>query len=867
MSGAEVPPSAGSGAPANENALAAGTRLAEFEILGVVGVGGFAIVYRARDTSLHRTVAIKEYLPSALAYRKDDQTIAPRSMQHFDTFSAALRSFIQEARLLAQFEHPALVRVHRFWEANGTAYMAMPLYEGRTLRDILKADPGFAREATLKAVVAPLLDAVALLHEQHCFHRDISPDNVIIQANGLPVLLDFGAARRIIGDMTQALTVVLKPGYAPIEQYVEDGGLVQGPWTDVYGLAALLYVAIAGKPPPPAVARAYKDALVPLASQAPPGYSLEFLRGIDAGLAVRPEDRPASIAEFRRALGLGGDAGVAGPTGAAGVAGSAAGGLTPVPWTQTPVPEAAVSSLPPLRAATTDASSATAPAASPAVSAPAVPPPPAGTGSGGRAASAGMSTGKSAPGGNVAASASPPQQRARWLLPIVGVAVVAVAIVAGVSFYDGGAPRDPAKARSAGPDTTTTGTSSPTTAGTSSTPGSTATGSAGGATGDADATRLAQTGSAAAVAPVPRPSSTAPAAPGSGQAAAQIQGQVPAPIAGRGAPGSDAATGKAAKGAPSDQGSPSDKGPIAEKSTPAKTAAVEKANSSEKSAIVDKSKERDREKDKEKDKEREKSRPTEPPTPVLGPLSDEGRRYRADADRGDTNAQYQLAQLYLSGKGAPRSVPEALRWLRRAGNAGNVSAQLALAGMYASGQDVPKDEAEAAAWFRKAGDLGNATAQNALGNMYAAGQGVAKDDREAAAWYRKAAERGNVAAQTNLGLRYTTGQGVAKDDAEAVNWLRKAAEQGNARAQNNLGTMYANGQGVPVDEAEAARWFRKAADQGNAAAQTNLGSLYANGQGVKRDEIEAARWYRRAADQGYALAAERLNALERASRK
>src|SRR5262249_44595626 len=157
-------------------------------------------------------VAIKEYLPSAYAIRRGDYTIAVRSQQFKATFDAGLRSFIQEARLLAQFEHPALVKVLRFWEANGTAYMAMPLYQGLTLRDTLKTHPGFSTEAVLKSLVSPLFDAVTLLHEQQCFHRDISPDNIIIQPNGAPVLLDFGAARRIIGDMTQALTVVLKPG-------------------------------------------------------------------------------------------------------------------------------------------------------------------------------------------------------------------------------------------------------------------------------------------------------------------------------------------------------------------------------------------------------------------------------------------------------------------------------------------------------------------------------------------------------------------------------------------------------------------------------------------------------------------------------
>src|SRR5262249_42441938 len=161
-------------------------------------------VYLAFDHSLHRHVALKEFLPNAYAYREDSQTIRPRSEQYRATFEAGLKSFVQEARLLAQFEHPALVRVHRFWEANGTAYMAMGYYDGVTLRELLKATPSFVNEASLKTLVVPLLDAVELLHRRECFHRDIAPDNIIVQPSGAPVLLDFGAARRVIGDMTHA---------------------------------------------------------------------------------------------------------------------------------------------------------------------------------------------------------------------------------------------------------------------------------------------------------------------------------------------------------------------------------------------------------------------------------------------------------------------------------------------------------------------------------------------------------------------------------------------------------------------------------------------------------------------------------------
>jgi TonB family protein len=297
-------PTEGGDVSGNANALAKGTRLFEFEIERVLGEGGFAIVYLAFDHSLHRHVALKEYLPAEFAFRQDENTIVLRSMQHQKTFEAGRRSFVQEARFLAQFEHASLVKVHRVFESNGTAYMVQGYYPGQSLSAVLKTGRRYASDAELRPIVAPLLSAVELLHSRQCLHRDIAPDNIIIQPNGMPVLLDFGAARRIIGDMTQALTAVLKPSYAPIEQYTEDGGLAQGPWTDVYALAATLRMAITGKPPPSSVGRTIKDALVKLADDPPGNFDLTFLRGIDAGLALLPADRPQTIGDFRAAMGI-----------------------------------------------------------------------------------------------------------------------------------------------------------------------------------------------------------------------------------------------------------------------------------------------------------------------------------------------------------------------------------------------------------------------------------------------------------------------------------------------------------------------------------------------------------------------------------
>ena len=284
------------------HALAVGSRIRDYQIISLLGEGGFGIVYLAMDVLLERQVAVKEYLPTSIAWRNAGSLqVAVRSARDQDTFALGLRSFVNEARLLARFDHPSLVKVHRFWEENGTAYMVMPFYKGRTLQRTLEKLGRRPTEAELRAWLAPLMDALQVLHAAQCYHRDISPDNILITDSG-PMLLDFGAARRVIGDVQRALTVVLKPGFAPIEQYGDTPGMHQGAWTDVYALAGVLFAAITGRRPLPAVSRLMEDKM-PLVSEVAAGqYSANFLRAIDRGLALRPHDRPQSVAEFRALL-------------------------------------------------------------------------------------------------------------------------------------------------------------------------------------------------------------------------------------------------------------------------------------------------------------------------------------------------------------------------------------------------------------------------------------------------------------------------------------------------------------------------------------------------------------------------------------
>jgi hypothetical protein len=284
------------------DALPAGTRFGEFEIIHVLGVGGFGIVYLAQDHSLERQVALKEYMPAALAARGAGAMVTVRAGAFAETYAAGLRSFINEARLLARFDHPSLVQVYRFWEDNGTAYMVMPYLQGRTLRDARRAMAQPPDEAWIRAVLAPVLDALELLHREGVFHRDIAPDNILLPPGAAPILLDFGAARRVISDRTQSLTAILKPSYAPIEQYAEMATMRQGPWTDLYALGAVLHYLLFGVPPAPATARAVQPDAEPIERRDVPGVAPRFVSTVAWMLGVRPLDRPQSVAALRAAL-------------------------------------------------------------------------------------------------------------------------------------------------------------------------------------------------------------------------------------------------------------------------------------------------------------------------------------------------------------------------------------------------------------------------------------------------------------------------------------------------------------------------------------------------------------------------------------
>jgi serine/threonine protein kinase len=285
-------------------ALPDGTELAgDYKIVRVLGAGGFGVTYLADEPELTRKVSIKEYFPSDFALRTEKLEATPRSESCTGDYNWGLERFVEEAQTLAKFDHHNIVKVHRIFRANNTAYMVLRFEEGKSLKTWLKDLGRAPRQKELDQIVAPLLDALEAIHKADFLHRDIAPDNIIIRSSGDPVLIDFGAARSDIAahSKTKTVSALVKPGYSPYEQYAETSRQ-QGPWTDIYAFSATLYHAVTGKRPPDSPSRMLKDEMVPVRDAALAGYRASFLSAIQQALALSVDARPRSVAEWRGAL-------------------------------------------------------------------------------------------------------------------------------------------------------------------------------------------------------------------------------------------------------------------------------------------------------------------------------------------------------------------------------------------------------------------------------------------------------------------------------------------------------------------------------------------------------------------------------------
>jgi serine/threonine protein kinase len=295
--------------PSYPDALPSQHRLHWYVLERVLGQGGFGITYLARDANLDQQVAIKEYLPVDVATRRPDASVRSRTEEQSERYRWGLDRFIREARTLAKFDHPNIVRVLSVFEHNNTAYMVMRFEEGENLAALLERRRTLPENELMK-VVLPILDGLELVHNAGFIHRDIKPDNIHIRDDGSPVLLDFGSARHSMGH-ARTVTILVAPGYAPFEQYYSSGE-DQGPWTDLYSLGATCYRAIAGIAPMDAISRSKgilgstREILIPAATIGSGRYSPEFLKAVDHALAFAEKERPQTIAEWRRELTAGG---------------------------------------------------------------------------------------------------------------------------------------------------------------------------------------------------------------------------------------------------------------------------------------------------------------------------------------------------------------------------------------------------------------------------------------------------------------------------------------------------------------------------------------------------------------------------------
>jgi serine/threonine protein kinase len=283
--------------------LKPGTRLlgGHYVISGFLNSGGFGITYLAKD-SLDRTVVIKECFPNALC-RRSTSLVRARSRKHQGDFRGFVESFLAEAKSLSRLVHPNIVGVHQVFEDNDTAYMAIDYIDGRDLHDILDStDQAFTPDQVV-AMLKKMLSAVEFIHQVGILHRDISPDNILVDKTGNPILIDFGAASEQVMRATRVLTGrrVIKEGYSPQEFYLT--GAEQSPASDLYSLGATFYHVITGSPPPESqrrlarVAEGESDPYQPLAGRFE-GYPPGFLEAIDKAVRVMPRDRIQSAGDW-----------------------------------------------------------------------------------------------------------------------------------------------------------------------------------------------------------------------------------------------------------------------------------------------------------------------------------------------------------------------------------------------------------------------------------------------------------------------------------------------------------------------------------------------------------------------------------------
>lgn len=283
------------------NPLPPGTRVHEYELEEVLGLGASGIAYRCRHTLLDNVAFIREYMPEGAALRDRDGNVLPMTGEDEEDYRWGLERFLDNARMLSSLDHPCIVRMDGFFEAHGTVYVAMEYLEGQTLGDLFQSST--VSERRLRPILTQILDALERVHDLGLLHRNINPRNILFRGDdSAPVLIDFdGAGLRDRTDRILAVDV-----YCPIEQFGASGEHMDGPWTDIYAMGAVLYRSMTGTAPPPAYDRILKDRLDPAGRAARGRYSRSLTDAVDWALRLRAEDRPQTVREWREVLDGGG---------------------------------------------------------------------------------------------------------------------------------------------------------------------------------------------------------------------------------------------------------------------------------------------------------------------------------------------------------------------------------------------------------------------------------------------------------------------------------------------------------------------------------------------------------------------------------
>lgn len=288
----------------SNKALPAGTILREWRLEEVLGVGGFGIVYKGRGIYFGELVAIKEYFPSSISERDEEDTVVPIGSDVEEVHALGLKKFVEEAKLLWNLStptrHPNIVSVRSLFEIHGTAYMVMDFEDGVSLSRLLKDGRRF-NERSLWNIIRPIAEGLDRAHRVGVLHRDIKPPNILITEDSRPVLIDFGSARFEAAEATSTTVTFHTPPYAALEQYVKT--YAQGPWTDIYALGVVLYECVTGEKPPEVLERMHGGKGKPLAEGHWPGFGKRFLQAIDAAMTIRPTERPQSIREWLALFG------------------------------------------------------------------------------------------------------------------------------------------------------------------------------------------------------------------------------------------------------------------------------------------------------------------------------------------------------------------------------------------------------------------------------------------------------------------------------------------------------------------------------------------------------------------------------------